>query len=324
MLALQISRTSWFIWADKHLFHVKLELETVTFCPICQEKAFEPVFKCTDELVSKEQFSIIRCAACDLHLTSPRPTLNTIGQYYKSYEYISHSDSKGGLINWAYHYVRTIALKQKLSHIKQHTNGTRLLDNGAGSGGFLSYMANNGFDCVGLEPDLDARSLAHSKHGLFLKEPKVLDEMLGREKFDVITMWHVLEHIHEPVDLLKKLCSLLEKNGVLFVAVPNHRSKDALIYKNNWAAYDVPRHLFHFSKDTLSKAADVSGFVVDQIIPMQFDSYYVSMLSEKNRGVHLFNGILNGLRSNLAARFGSGEYSSQIYILRPLGSNKAT
>jgi len=185
-------------------------------------------------------------------------------------------------------------------------------------------MTNNGFDCVGLEPDPDARSLALSKYNIELQEPSVLGEMLGHKKFDVITMWHVLEHIHEPVALLKKLHTLLENSGVLFIAVPNHRSKDAQVYKNNWAAYDVPRHLFHFSKDTISKAASRSGFLVDQIVPMRFDSYYVSMLSEKNQGGNIVSGVFNGLKSNLIARYRNDEYSSHIYVLRPLRQNKAT
>lgn len=303
---------------------MKLELESVTSCPVCQGQNFSLVVKCVDELVSGAQFSIVECAKCGLQLTSPRPSSNTIGEFYKSDQYVSHSDSKQGLINWAYHFVRSIALKQKLGHIRRLSTGTRLLDLGAGSGGFLSFMSDHGYDCVGVEPDYDARSIALSKHNLELKDPSALGEMGDNEKFDVITMWHVLEHIHEPVELLKKLRTLLENNGVLIVAVPNHRSKDAQIYKNNWAAYDVPRHLFHFSKDSITKVASAAGFSIDQIIPMRFDSYYVSMLSEKNKGGNIISGVINGFRSNIVAYYRNGEYSSRIYVLRPLGQNKAT
>jgi len=185
-------------------------------------------------------------------------------------------------------------------------------------------MTDNGYDCVGVEPDADARSVASLKYNIELQDPSILDDTRGLQAFDVVTMWHVLEHTHDPLDLLARLRAIINNDGLLVVAVPNYKSKDAQTYKSNWAAYDVPRHLFHFSTDSLTKAATLSGFSIDKIIPMRFDAYYVSMLSEKNIGGNILKGIINGFLSNANARFGNSEYSSLIYILRPLKPYKAT
>lgn len=300
---------------------MKPVLEPVTKCPSCGGEHFLHVFSSMDHLVSEKPFQIVECSTCNLRMTSPRPTEQDIGMFYKSEQYVSHSSTNKGLVNKLYHIVRAHAIKQKYKLVRSLSQGHRILDIGAGTGDLIAYFRKQGMDVDGIEPEPLARELAKNKHGLHLHDVGHLDH--SDASYDVITMWHVLEHIHQPGQLLLKIKNKIRPGGALVVAVPNHRSKDAKIYGNNWAAYDVPRHLFHFNKDDISNLAHSAGLQVEGILPMKFDAYYVSMLSEKNSGGWNMRGVFNGWRSNIAARLKSGEYSSLIYVLRPTGQNKA-
>ena len=254
------------------------------------------------------------CGSCSLRMTSPRPTQDSVGKYYQSTDYISHSNTSKGLMNRIYHLVRHVAIRQKYALLRSLNVCNSVLDIGAGTGDLLVYLQNKGVSVKGVEPDTTARKVALEKNGLRLHDLEFLD---NNEQYDIISMWHVLEHVHHPDRLLKKLALKLFPGGALVVAVPNHLSKDATIYGTDWAAYDVPRHLFHFSRNDLHALAKHSGLMVEKVLPMYFDSYYVSMLSEKARGGTFVHGMLNGFRSNISARTRTGEFSSLIYILRP-------
>lgn len=282
-------------------------------CPICESKHSSVFMTTKDFSVSGESFSIVTCADCGFYYTNPVPEEDIIGKYYKSDAYVSHSSSKKGLINRVYHLVRWYSLRKKVALIKKLSKGRNLLDIGAGTGHFLSVASQKGWKVTGLEPDDDARALAKTVNGIDLLPLDRLHEMQPGQ-FDVITMWHVLEHVYHLKRDLEKLVSLLKPNGTLVVAVPNRKSYDARYYKEFWAAYDLPIHLYHFTRPDIQRLMDQFDLELVQTRPMVFDSFYVSMLSEKYKGGNLVNGILTGLKSNWLAEDDS--YSSQIYILR--------
>lgn len=288
-------------------------------CLCCGSVAVSKVFTCTDFSVSHEQFEIWKCSSCTFRFTQNVPHEEYIGRYYQSSDYISHSDTRKGLINSVYHLVRSITLLLKKRVVKKIT-GVRqgvLLDVGAGTGAFANKMLQAGWDVEAVEPDETARQNALQNYQLQMKEPAYL-ETFAAETFDAITLWHVLEHVHHLDDYLKKFREILKPAGKLIVAVPNYTSYDGNVYKQFWAAYDVPRHLYHFSPKSMKALLDRKGFTLEDVKPMWFDSFYVSMLSEKyKRGGNMFRAMWMGLLSNLKAMSDKKKSSSLIYIIGP-------
>lgn len=288
-------------------------LQQITNCPVCKGRDFAQFLTCKDYTVSQESFNIVSCKACNFKFTNPRPPDSEIGKYYKSDTYVSHSDTKKGLINRLYHIVRTRTLKQKLAMISGYVSRGTMLDYGCGTGMFLKTCADAGWKAFGFEPDFDARKMSTDK-GLSVADSK---QALGTNKYDIITLWHVLEHVTDIQETLHFFSESITDKGRLIIAVPNYTSSDAKHYKEFWAGYDVPRHIYHFEINTLKKLLDNYGFVLEETKPMKFDSYYVSMLSEKYKtgSMNYFTAFLNGLKSNMAAK-DSSQYSSVIYIFK--------
>lgn len=265
----------------------------------------------TDYSVSKEIFYLKYNEKYQLYKTEPIP--EKLGIYYQSEEYISHTDSKKTFIEKIYQYVKKYMLQKKIDLIHKYTkNRGKILDIGAGTGDFLKIAQENGWKITGIEPERKARNRAEEK-GVLLEE----NQEKINDKYDVITMWHVLEHIPDLENQIIFLKNHLTDNGILVIAVPNYKSKDAQIYKQFWAAFDVPRHIWHFSKKSIQLIFEEKGFNLIETKPMPFDAFYVSLLSEKYKTgkVSYFKGFFNGLRSNLSA-IRTGEYSSLIYILK--------
>lgn len=267
-----------------------------------------------DHSVTGESFSLVFDAELELLRTSPQPSLSEIGRYYESQDYISHTDSARGWFEKIYQAVKKRALKNKLSILANYqTSPGKLLDFGCGTGDFLVEAKRAGWTCTGFEPNENARQRAISKE-IQLSESI---ETLPPASFDAITLWHVLEHVHDVNHHLEVFSKLLKPDGILVIAVPNFRSFDAVHYQNYWAAYDVPRHLWHFSRTAITKLAAKAGMYVVRQHPMWFDAYYVSLLSEryKTGKMNPLKAFWVGFRSNLKA-VKSGEYSSVIYILK--------
>lgn len=298
-----------------------MELEYLDKCPVCKQAHTKNTFiVCNDFTVSNEKFNLDECKSCGFVFTNPRPNAKTIGPYYNAESYISHTDSNKGLINKIYKNVRNITLKGKIDLINKYkSNKGRLLDIGTGTGYFISAAENNGWKVTGVEPDDSARKQAKSKINGIINQDLFccFDES---DSFDTITMWHVLEHVHLLEESLEKIKQILSPTGRLIVAVPNCESYDAAYYKEYWAAYDVPRHLYHFKKADINTLFARYGFEVVETKGMIFDSYYVSMLSEKykNNGnsnlLTLFKAFMVGLKSNLNAN--GNNHSSLIYVLK--------
>lgn len=282
-------------------------------CPACGCQESAVFLSVNDHFLSKEDFVLRSCTGCTLVYTTPRPERDLIGEYYKSEEYISHSSTKKGLINALYNRVRNYTLNQKVKLVQQLVSGKQLLDIGAGTGHFLKRAKESGFNVLGLEPDSDARNVAYNENGITLQAQDVLHSLPG-ETYDAITMWHVLEHVYDLRTDTERIASLVKKNGVLIIAVPNYTSYDAEYYGSYWAAYDVPRHLYHFSPSSIVPFIQQFGFQLEKQLPMRFDAYYVSMLSEKYKGGSLLKALFSGWKSN--RRAGNDKSSSQIYIFR--------
>ncbi|MEP6677417.1 MAG: class I SAM-dependent methyltransferase [Ferruginibacter sp.] len=287
-------------------------------CPVCGSSEIQQQLTATDHTVSGKQFAIWHCNACTARFTQDIPELAGIGEFYKSENYISHSDTKKGFINSLYHLVRnrTLAAKRKLLIKQTGLLKASLLDIGCGTGAFLNDMKQHGWAVAGLEPDETARGKAKELYGL---EPLSIEELFNQPtgSFNAITMWHVLEHVHDLHGYMDQLKRILAPAGKIFIAVPNYTSYDATIYGSHWAAYDVPRHLYHFSPTSMKLLVEQHGLKLDLIKPMWFDSYYVSMLSEqyKNGKGSIVRAFWNGLMSNKRAWSDKTRCSSEIYII---------
>ena len=275
--------------------------------------------KLKDYSVSNKNFELHYNSELDLLETKPKPSLTDLPKYYESESYISHTDASESLVDKLYQFVKGIALKNKLKLINSfNTSSKNLLDVGCGTGEFLLTCKNNGWNISGVEPNNNAKTLAKQKleNG---SSVEIFDDLnlIENEQFDIITLWHVLEHVPNLEIYISKLKSLLKPDGVLIIAVPNFKSFDASYYKNFWAAYDVPRHLWHFSQTSIQKLFIKANLNVEKTKPMFFDSFYVSILSEKYKTgkSNFIKAFFIGLLSNLKA-LGSSEYSSLIYILK--------
>ncbi len=289
------------------------------FCPACRRSSIKPALSAKDYTVSHEEFSIWECDSCTLRFTQDVPDAAEIGPYYRSENYISHSNTNKGLVNSLYHTVRkqTLSAKGRLLHSATRMKKGRLLDIGAGTGAFAGYMKEEqGWEVMGLEPDEVARERARVDHKVELLEMDKLST-LEPESFDAITLWHVLEHVHDLHPYMEQLKALVRRNGRIFIAVPNYTSYDAAVYKNFWAAYDVPRHLYHFSPDSMETLLSAHGLQLEYSQPMWFDSFYISMLSERYRNGkgNLVRAVANGFISNVKALIDKSRCSSLIYVI---------
>lgn len=268
--------------------------------------------KTKDFSISGEPFELHWDEDLDMLVTNPQP--ENLDAYYQSENYISHTDAKKSFTDKLYHRVKQKNLKNKIQLVEnQKNNNNSLLDIGAGTGDFLMLAKSKGYEVAGVEPNVKARQLADQK-GVVLESEL---DAISDAKFQTITLWHVLEHLPNLEDQVGKIISLLQADGTLIIAVPNFRSYDAKHYATHWAGYDVPRHLWHFSKTSIAKLFDRHGMEISEIRPMWFDAFYVSMLSEKYKGnkLYLINAFLVGLWSNIKAVF-TKEHSSLIYVLK--------
>ena len=283
-------------------------------CPWCNSEKTQTYIWVKDEFLTKEEFQIQECLNCGLLFTEPRPPKDKIGDYYKSEEYYSHQENKKGFIPKLYESIKAINLKNKY---KIATNGKsvgKLLDIGCGVGDFIHTAEEQGWQCTGVEPSQDAKAIAKKriKAEIFSSEDL---EQIPNETFDVITMWHVLEHVDDFKWQMSQLQRLIKKGGRIVIALPNYKSYDATFYKEKWAAYDVPRHLNHFNKDTLVKIFKTNDLNLVKTDKLKWDAYYISFMSEqyKHHTLPLIKGAIRGLISNCKARK-TNEWSSRVYV----------
>lgn len=291
---------------------------TYTHCPVCSSEDIHGSFSAKDYTVSQNSFVVMRCGNCTGMFTQDVPKQENIGKYYASENYISHSDTQKGFVNRLYHIIRKRTLNSKKVLIKGETKikAGKVLDIGCGTGAFLNTMKQAGWNATGLEPDEHARAKAKELYNI---EAQPSDQLfnLPHDSYDAVTMWHVLEHVHQLHEYIAQLKNILTPQGRIFIAVPNYTSFDAQYYKEYWAAYDVPRHLYHFSPDSIRNLLSKHGLVLKKIRPMWFDSFYVSMLSEQYKAGkgNIIKAFFIGLRSNMKTMMNKERCSSLIYVI---------
>lgn len=250
-------------------------------CPICNKQEFEHYQSVEDWAYSKKQFEIVRCSNCSFALTQNAPDQESIAEYYHHADYVSHTDTNEGLFFKIYHIVREKMLNKKRKWVEKHAKKGSVLDIGAATGYFLSNLKNNNWEVLGFEPEKNAREIAKSKHNIDLIDD--FEPLFSvNKKFDAITMWHVLEHVHELNLYFEYFKKLTKEDGKVFIAVPNYTSFDAKYYKEDWAAWDVPKHLWHFNPKSFKMLSEKHGFEIEKMYSLPFDSFYVSLLSEKS------------------------------------------
>jgi SAM-dependent methyltransferase len=290
-------------------------------CPLCLSRNISLHLRCTDHYISKEVFEIDECRECGFEFTQGYPEEAESGKYYESEDYISHSDTSKGFSNKLYRLARKIMLRRKLRIIRRFTgiNNGSILDIGSGTGYFANTMKKAGWQVRGIEINEKARSYATSSFALDILGPESI-KTIQTDSFDCITLWHVLEHFHDPSSYTSEIFRLLKHGGVCIIALPNSKSFDAEHYGKFWAAYDVPRHLWHFNPVTFRQFADKAGFETETLLTLPLDLFYISILSEKYKGspLHLFRGIATAIRYTFTSFFNKNRSSSIIYILRKL------
>jgi SAM-dependent methyltransferase len=294
-------------------------MEIINNCPVCGSSALKKELSCKDYVATGDRFDLTRCTNCTFLFTNPRPDGAHIGKYYQSDRYVSHAGSKDQFtfMYKVYDLVRDYSIKSKLNLIKKHHNSGRLMDLGCGLGYFLhGAVVDKTFDAIGVDISNDAINYVKQKFGYKIHPESDLDSFAANS-FDIITQWHVLEHVHLLNERMKQLYKILKPNGTLFIAVPNCDSWDAKHYGEFWDGYDVPRHLYHFNKKSFSLLMNNHGFAVVDIKPMPFDAPYISMRSEVHKGnsFEFVRGAAKGLASTVSA-LSSGNHSSLMFIVK--------
>lgn len=289
----------------------------IDFCPVCGNSENDLYLATKDFFLTQENFKIVKCTNCTFIYTNPIPKIEHLAEYYNSPNYISHVLKKNSIIDRIYQIIRKINLSNKYKIVNKHQNAGHILDVGCGTGELLKYFEGKGWQTTGIEPAESARNFAIDQYHLDIyPENKLLE--FEKEKFDIISMWHVLEHVHDLNRRLEQLKRILKSDGHLIIAVPNIESFDAAYYGKYWAALDVPRHLYHFSKQTLTKLIEKHSFELVSVFPMKFDAFYVSLLSEKyiRKGIAVYvRAFLKGIKSNrMAVR--TGNFSSMIFVVK--------
>ncbi len=295
-------------------------LEHLAKCPICRSSSLSFSTSLTDHSITREQFDLTDCRSCGLRITNPRPSIEALAKYYDDPSYISHSNTSVTLQDKLYQLVRRWALTKKYRLLKPRQPNGRVLDIGCGTGEFLAYLMGRGYQVTGVEPNSKARQEAIANHAIEVLPH--LDQVPAQEQFQVITMWHVLEHVPDLHQTMKRLFASLSDNGILLVAVPDRDSWDASFYGHNWAAWDVPRHLTHFRRRDMQRLLHDHGFELLETRPMWLDAFYIALLSERYAGVQpmlaLFKALLFGTWSNLQAIRKNGSTSSSLFIAKKL------
>jgi 2-polyprenyl-3-methyl-5-hydroxy-6-metoxy-1,4-benzoquinol methylase len=276
---------------------------------------------CSDDYATGEQFSLWRCIDCGFLFTQEAPVEAEIGRYYETPDYISHSDTHQGLMNRVYHWVRHFMLTRKALLVERAVGtkqGRKALDIGTGTGYFPHTLQQRGWEVTAIEKNASARQFARDHFQLeVLPDEALWGEALTEKRFDAITLWHVMEHLEHLNEVWERLSLLLKPEGALIVAVPNPTSYDACHYGARWAAYDTPRHLWHFAPKVMAQLAAKHGFEVKAIHAMPFDAFYVSMLTEKYLGhkAYFWRGLWTGVKAWVSAMAHKERSSSLIYVL---------
>ena len=300
------------------MFHVEQmkKLRHIEKCPVCSSKELSAYITTKDYFFTQEEFTLSKCDNCNFVFTNPIPEEQE--KYYETTNYLSHNTSDNGAIGKLYNKLRNINIKRKYKLVSSYIATGSILDIGCGTGELLNFFKENNWSVTGVEPNDTARAFTKSNYKIEINEEDKLDQFEANS-FDVITMWHVLEHVPDLNKRIKQISNLLKKDGTIFIALPNLDSPDSKKYKKYWSALDVPRHLYHFTQNSFTELISKHNMKLIHAEPMKFDAYYVSMLSEKylQNSMYLPSAFITGLISNLKARK-KNNYSSMIYVVKKM------
>ncbi len=290
------------------------KLKDITKCPVCSSNNITEYMKTKDYFFTQEEFMLTKCKDCNFVFTNPIP--NNLGKYYETPDYLSHNTNDNGAMGKLYSKLRDINISRKYKLVTNYNTKGTILDIGCGTGELLNYFKKNSWAVSGIEPNSTARTFAQENYKIDIWEEEKLVH-LNADSFDIISMWHVLEHVPDIHERLSQITNLLKKDGTIFIALPNLDSPDSKKYKEFWSALDVPRHLHHFTQATFEKLISFHNMKLVHAEPMKFDSYYVSMLSEKYKKNNLYlpSAFINGFKSNFIASK-KNNYSSMIYVVK--------
>lgn len=290
-----------------------------SICPLCSSGSISLYLRCNDHFLSREEFELFKCSSCGFVFTREYPDGKEMGRYYESDDYISHDDNAKGFMNMIYLFARNIMLRKKLRIVRNATGLVkgRLLDVGCGTGYFAAIMKKYGWEVTGIEPGIKAREFASKMSGINVINPEQISS-LQDNSFDTVTMWHVMEHLHDPFKYADEVSRLLKPGGIWITAMPNCMSADAAHYGRFWAAWDVPRHLWHYNPHTLSVFAKKTGFRINKLSTLPLDVFYISILSEKYKGTGFpfLKGTLKGSLFAFQSLSDKEKSSSLIYLLQ--------
>jgi 2-polyprenyl-3-methyl-5-hydroxy-6-metoxy-1,4-benzoquinol methylase len=291
-------------------------------CLICNSTEKKPFYQVSNRFNQKESFDLVKCPNCNFVYLSPRPTADAIGVYYEVEEYQPHQANARNAADVLYQRVRIWNNRYKRKTIEKYKKNGNILDYGCGTGEFLLEMNVSGWKTYGYEPLTKAANIARN-HGLNIL--KSLQNYQGGA--DIITLWHVLEHIHDARGIIKTLQQIMAPEAYLIIAVPNYQSFDAKIFKQNWVAFDAPRHLYHFTPETMTLFLESMNFQIVSYKTLYFDPWYNSLLSAKIEAKNkkfklliqsLSKSLIAATIANLQSFFIKKRSSSLIYIAQSI------
>ena len=289
-------------------------------CPICGHNEFEKVYDLDDYKITQETFSLQKCTHCTLIYTVDPPLGDNIGRYYESDDYLEHSNRKNDLFSRMYGWGRDLMFGYKYGILKKLGSEKKILDIGAGSGYFLNFMRGKGYSVTGIEMSERARNHAKEVHNLDIHPDEMFHNKAFKEKFDIISLWHVMEHLYDLNQVVKRFDELLNPNGHLVIALPNYNALEVEIYKKYWNGWDVPRHLWHFSPQSLKHLMNNHGFEIERMKMMPLDPLFNTLLTNKYRQGNAVMNVLRmctvGVMSLISGLFNVEKASSIIYVIK--------
>ena len=305
-------------WGRTNVIQNAQNIMAITKCIVCESKELSRVMVIKDHLVSGEEFNLEECTNCRFRFISNPPSEIEAGPYYDTEEYVEHSDSNEGVVNWIYHHARKYMLREKYQLLNKLERPKKVLDFGTGTGYFLRHMKSQGYETAGLEISEKARNFGRSKFGLDIYDPTDVNKEDFDSGYGYVTFWHVLEHVYNPIKVLSRLKELMSDDGVIVAALPNYKCLEEKAYKGYWNGYDVPRHLWHFNKDAFSQFAEKAGFEVFKTSMLPLDPFYNCLISESYRKKKIGYALMPfvGMTSLLSGYFNNDKASSIVYYLK--------
>jgi 2-polyprenyl-3-methyl-5-hydroxy-6-metoxy-1,4-benzoquinol methylase len=258
--------------------------ETI-ICPLCNSDKYERHLRAPDRfhLAAGNLFEIVRCVTCGFIYLNPRPRIECLPEFYQDKNYQPFLSAQSGKSWWdrIYNLARSYAVCGKRVKIEKLKRKGQLLDIGCGTGEFLNEMQKHGWQATGIEKDPRAAEVARQRYGLDVLTTDLTSSHFAQNSFDVITFWHVLEHLPDPLHTLQRAKKMLKEDGLMLVAAPNISSYDARFYRSRWAALDAPRHLHHFVPATLARLCQAAGLEMFTARQMVLDAFYNCLMSER-------------------------------------------